>query len=145
MIKKLLFAVFILLNLSAFAQEEEAINVQAEPQAKLSKSESLRNAGWVLLGVGLTSVTVGRLLMEKNARNNDKVFGFGNNFESEVTFFVGGIILSTASVPFFISASKHKRNERAAASASIKIESIDHSSIVCVYSYYPSIALKVRF
>ena len=135
----------ILLNFNASAQEEESINIQSEPQHKFTKSENLRNAGWALLGLGVTSIIVGTLLLDHDSRNHNKIFGFRDNFESEITFFVGGIILSTASVPFFISASRHKQKERAAASASIKMESIDHSSIVSGNNYYPSIALKVRF
>lgn len=146
MIKKLLAILFLLMSVNAFAQEEEMLsNVMSINKSDYSSiSNNQKSTAWVLLGVGTVCVLGGILIMNNDNGNNEKNFGYGDNFNSEGFLILGGVVCAAASVPLFI-ASKRNRDKSKQTTANFRLEKLDNPIYYKENSFYPSIAVTIKF
>jgi hypothetical protein len=80
--------------------QQTAIKVESQAADYLKKSKKQRNAGLILSGSGVTIFTAGCILIQHSQSKG----------ENEFPLLAGGLIMTTAGIPFFISAgvNKHK-------------------------------------
>lgn len=100
-------------------------------EAYLKKSRSQKIAGFVFLGIGITTFA---LLSPGNT-----------SFDNLATFAIAGTVSTLASVPLFIASGKNKRRARKA-SAYLKLErgrSFVHNGLPL--RTYPAASLKIPF
>lgn len=144
--QQFLFFLFIFIGFNSFSQfiENSKDKLSINQPDYYTKSENQKSAGWVLLGVG-TVCTVGGFLMSNDKNiNHDKNFGFGDSFDSETFLIVGGAILASASVPFFIAAHANKLKAKSI-SARININQIENHSLFKTKLCYPSLSININW
>lgn len=74
----------------------------------LEKSKKQKKTGWIVLGTGLTFAAIGGLVQLSNS--NQTSYGSGFDFDFTGAYIaIGGGVLSLASIPCFVNASKNKK------------------------------------
>ena len=112
----------------------------------LKKSKNQKTAAWLLLGGGVTLMTVGSAIGTQQVVND-----FANLFTAEeekssntgAILFFTGLASSLGSIPFFVASSSNKR-KGLALSASIKMENTRSVNKYGMTSNtYPALSVKI--
>lgn len=97
-----------------------------------------KTTAWILLGSGVT-LMVGATIWGSSDEQGS--FGFTENFDAQTTMFIIGGVASLASIPFFISAGKHKKR----VVTSLKWKKSDNSYFSRDIPDYPAISITIPF
>lgn len=115
-----------------------------DPQTITLHSEKRKanlTAGWIFLGVGILTIGTGYAV---DLNNNWQFFETNpksyDNTGIVISYIGGGMTLG--SIPFFISAHKHKKK---AAQASLSIKNVQYPNQNLTQNYQKSISLSVSF
>ena len=126
----LLFILIVLISLPANSQQQDSAFVMTK-QDYLRKSRSQLRAGFILLGIGVTTIAI------LSAGDTD--------FEQLGVFAVLGGAATIVSIPLFIASARNKRKARA---ATVSL-SIERSTITRLYKQnevvFPAVTIKLPF
>lgn len=112
---------------------------QQTAQDHLAKSRAKKTTGYVFLGVGAAMVAVGTTIATSGP--ND-LSGIGNAVTGTLIL-ISGITCAFMSLPFFASASKHKR---LATELALKTDHrLQFTGFRWASNYYPAVSIKLKW
>ena len=129
--KKSTSTFLILVFFTAVYGQQTPITIPEITKAEyLKKSKHQKRAAWILLGAGSLAAVLGTIEVNPNyGESTNKPF-----------LFIGGLVMVGASVPMFTASA---RNKKRAMSLSFKNNTAPQFGNGDLYSYIPSISLKI--
>lgn len=139
--KIILFAMFFLLSAPSFSQQVKPSPTLSR-EDYLKKSKTQKTVGWILLGGGVTMITAGLLITDKQIDDDPWGYLSGDDAGGSVILALAGIGSSLASIPFFIASGKNKRR---GAAVSFKMEKATIINQWALFNNpYPAVSIRVH-
>jgi hypothetical protein len=138
--KIILFTTFFLLSLPSFTQEVKPSPALSR-EDYLKKSKNQKKVGWILLGGGVTLITVGLLVTDKQIDDDPWGYITGEYAGGSMVLALAGVGSTLASIPFFIASGKNKRRGAAVSFKMEKANIINQWAL----SNNPYPAISIRF